>query len=541
MEQEKTVQKNLEQAEDKLFNFRPFLFFAVFFIFGILFAVLCQTREVSFWWLCLLLPLGLPLCFCRTLRRAKYICLGVVSLVFAFALGYNRLFAQTQNFSKGGYYNGEYALSGRVVETSFYNDRICLTIDRLTIDGNSEKGKLVAYLPTTFSKTVDIGDTVLITGRVLTNNRAFNDGTLRAYAVDEYDKYTAYASDCMITGENKGVFLSVRKQMQRVLYLGMDESTAGVVLAILTGNTQEVGDGLLQNIRYGGIAHIFAVSGLHIGALYAFCLLLIQKTKLYKQSAFLRFFAVAGILLFYGGVCGYSSSVIRAIVMCLTLYATKLLGLQSDLAERIGLSGVIVLLLSPVSLCTVGFQLSFTACLGIAWLATPIRNTVYEVCGLDTKEKDKPFGLAKSCMRSAVSFFAVTLSAQVVTAPITYSAFGYISLVSLLLNCLFVPLLSLAFSFVLLLAFLSCLVPSLSVALLLLPNLFFSALLLLFEWVDFSAFAVKGIVLSPARTACYFVALLFLTDKWNISKPLRYALFGLFAIAYIALFFVQNL
>ena len=168
MEQEKTVQTNLGQAEDKLFNFRPFLFFAVFFIFGILFALLRQTQGVSLWWLCLLLLLGLPLCFCKSLRRAKYIFLGVFSLVFAFALGYNRLLIQTQNFSKGGYYNGDYALSGRVVETSFYNDRVCLTMDRLTIDGNSEKGKLVAYLPLVYK-----GKRLTIYAKIVIKNIAF--------------------------------------------------------------------------------------------------------------------------------------------------------------------------------------------------------------------------------------------------------------------------------------------------------------------------------------------------------------------------------
>jgi competence protein ComEC len=170
---------------------------------------------------------------------------------------------------------------------------------------------------------------------------------------------------CVVVGKKFDFFGSIRTRIAEVLYRGMDIETASVTMAVLTGNTAGIEDGLLENMRYGGIAHIFAVSGLHVGDLFAFCLFFTSKTPLRKMPKIARFFLVAFLLIFYGGICGFSASVIRATVLCLVGYAAKLLGVSVDRFEALGVGGVIVLLISPVELFSPGFQLSFLACLGI--------------------------------------------------------------------------------------------------------------------------------------------------------------------------------
>ncbi|MBE7068485.1 MAG: ComEC family competence protein [Clostridiales bacterium] len=541
MKTQKTETERITETEDRLFNFRPFLFSSVFFILGVVFENLRRAQNLSNWWLCLFVAFVFPLCFCVTWKKFKNVCLGILLLLFAFSLGCNLFSLRLENFQKGGYYEGEYIVFGRVIEVEKREETVFVTLDNVRVDDTQEKGTLFARLPSSYMEIVDIGDELLLMGEVQTDKRVYSDGTIRAYAIEDGMWYTMYAEDCAVTGRSANVFLRIRQKIYEVVHEGMEETPAAVTIAILTGNTDGIGEGLLENIRYGGIAHIFAVSGLHVGALYGFCMQIIKKGKLYRINPVFRFLFVAFLLLFYGGICGFSPSVVRAITMCLVLYASKLIGTGEDISERIGLACIIVLIRSPVSLYTVGFQLSFSACLGIALLSTPIQNAGFKTFRVYERTLDKPFTFKQSVCRNAISFFAVTLSAQLATLPFLYDAFGYVSCWGLLLNCIFVPLLSVGFSFLLLGVFLACLCPWLANAILYAPNLLLSAVLLLFETVDFSTFAITNITITGGCLCLYYLALLFITDKCNIGKTWRRALSMTFSVLCLGVFLMSNL
>lgn len=79
----------------------------------------------------------------------------------------------------------------------------------------------------------------------------------------------------------------------------------------------------------------------------------------------------------------------------------------------------------------------------------------------------------------------------------------------------------------------------LATAVLYLPNVIWSAVLLLFEVVDFTSFALEGVSISAGVSLVYIAATLFFTDKWNLKKSLRFTLGGVcilaFAIGMVAL------
>jgi predicted membrane metal-binding protein len=146
-----------------------------------------------------------------------------------------------------------------------------------------------------------------------------------------------------------------------------------------------------------------------------------------------------------------------------------------------------------------------------------------------------PLSVEGRFARSVASVLSVSLAAQAATAPILLGVFGYVSGWALLLNILFVPLISAAFGFLLLFAVIACVLPiSWSVFLLYLPNLLWSAALLLFEAVDFSTFLLEAKAVPMAATIAYFVGCTFLSDKWNLPKIYRkgaaWACFMVFAV-----------
>ena len=536
----KEKRQQTDIAGGKLFNFRPVFFIAVFLATGIAFAYFHLLYGVSAWWSLCLLPITCaPFIFCRSIVRAKRILLAAFALTAAFFIGFFLFAAKVNDFSDVGVYEGDYAVVGRVIGKEKTDNGWRLTLDDVYIDGRAEDNELIAYVSEQDGYAIKLSDELVLNGAVSTRSHWSNKLAFATCALGGDELYDIQADGCVVTGHRFDLFLAVRERMQTVLYAGMDETPAAVTVAVLTGDTSGIESGLLKNIRYGGIAHIFAVSGLHIGALFAACTWLIDKTKLRSAPKPARFILTSAVLLFYGGVCGYSPSVVRAITMCLVLYASNLIGIGSDSLENIGAAAILVLAFSPTSLLEVGFQLSFAACLGIALLAKPMQRAAYGIGARFSKRsdgevayKDAPPTLTQSAVRSVVSFLSVTLAAQIFTTPILLYAFGYVSVWSLFLNCLFVPLIGAVFSVLLFLAFVACLLPvSVVKYVLFLPNVLLTAVLLLFELFDFSTAAVSGLRVTWQTFVFYYLACTFATDKWNLSRGVKIFLFCVCAIA----------
>ena len=525
----------------KLLNFRPAAFAAVFLCLGIFSAAAWLCFGLPVFWLTFALPLVI---FLRKGKR-KQTALATLLLLAAFWVGFGTAFCKIDGFQKTTVYeSGEYYIAGKVVSENKTAYGYKLVLGDLQIDGKEEKGRLIAYLPLSFKENVAQGNRVLLQGKLTTNQAVSLQGEISWYHFSDELRYTLQAKKCVVTERTVSVFTFLRERVEAVLYAGMDETSAAVTMAILTGDDSGLESGLLENMRRGGIAHVFAVSGLHVGALFAFVLALVTKTPLCRVSKLLRFALVAALLLFYGGVCGFSASIGRAITICLCFYAAKLIGLGKDFLDALGAAAIVTLLIHPLSLFETGFQLSFAACLGIALLARPIEKLCYKMVGdqrakLPPTEQDMhPLGVGERIKKACVSFASVSLAAQIATAPILLYSFGFLSLWGLLLNGIFVPFISVVFSILLLFVALASALPvGISFILLYLPNLVWSAVLLLFEGVDFSAFALSGVKISIACALCYYGGWLFLTDKWNMPKIVKYMFsIGCFLVFWITMY-----
>ncbi len=527
--------KKREEIEDRLFNFRPLFFTAVAFALGILFAYYHIHYGVSKVWLLGLFPtLGLPFLFCKNKKDFLKRALVIGVLCIAFFLGTLGFGLQMRNFAKSPELKGEYTVTGKVVDRTEYDYGVRLVLEGVFVDGKRVEGRFNATLPASFFEKVAIGDEVLTVGRVRTEKEFFDEHGFRAKDIEKKVRYSLSAENIVVTGKANDMLLRFRARMEEVVYGAMDRGNAAITIAVLTGSISAVDEHLMENIRYGGIAHIFAVSGMNVAALCAFFLILINKTPLRRISPAVRFVLLTGLLVFYAGVCSFSSSVVRATVMCLTVYAMKCFGGETDFLQSIGLSGLFILCYSPCSLFEVGFQLSFAACFGLAFLQKPIENLCYKFADgwqkvfprklLPSEEKllaegdTLPLTITGRVARWFGSLFAMSLAAQIATTPILLDTFGYISGWGLLLNLFFVPIISATFSLLLLAVCAACLFPFLATLLLYIPNLFWALSLLLFEIFDFSSFMITLTHFPMAAYIPYFSGCILLSDKWNASK-----------------------
>ena len=525
----------------KIINFRPVAFAAVFLCLGIFSAVAVCFYELPVWILSLAFPF-LAL-FYKGKRKNAFLALSV--LFIAYWVGFGLSFHKITAFQNANQYVGEeYQVSGSVDFKTKTDYGYTLVLSDIKIGGKVEEGKVFAYLPASFSEKLSENNRVMLKGSLETSEVVSTFDSNLWHWLCEDIRYVLKAEECVVMERPFSLFVFIRERIESVLYAGMDETPAALTMAVLTGNTDGIERGLLDNMRRGGIAHVFAVSGLHIGALFAFVLLLIHKTPLRKLSKLARFAFATALLLFYGGVCGFSASITRAITLCLCFYACKLIGLGRDSLEVLGLSAIAVLVMRPLALFEVGFRLSFSACLGIMLLARPIERLCYQMvdrkmASLPPVEQDmQPPSVKGRMKRACISFLSVSLSAQIATAPISLAYFGYLSYISLFLNFLFVPLISVCFSALLSIACIASVFPiAWSGAILYAPSVAWSAVVLLFQTVDFSVFCIEGLAVPISALIAYFLGLSFLSDKWNFSKRMRYACaLACFLIAFCCIF-----
>lgn len=437
---------------------------------------------------------------------------------------------QTTAETVGGVY-----VTARVFEARTVKNGVWYVLEDPSFDGRPAAGKLTLYLYSAGdTKIENEGSIVAFNAEIAANTDWVDENGNRAYEWRRDIRYEAKkCKNFRVLRSGSGVFMRIRRRLKSALEKSVSSDAFALSYAILTGETAEMNGELLENFRYGGVAHIFAVSGLHVGALFAFLTAIFRRRKLAALPRAAKFASVAAMLLFYGAICGFSASVVRAIVMCLAFYADKLSGFKRDSLESMGKAAVLVLLVSPVSLFDAGFLLSFSAVAGILCLS-PTFSRLFSAW---LPERGGKLSKLKKPLQALISLISVSLGATAATLPVMCRCFGYVSGVSLLLNVIVVPIVSAIFPFLLALAALAAMLPALAGAILFLPSFFLTALSLLFYMIDFSPFAI-GMTVSSAAIFAYYVACACGSDRVNLRYKAR--VFGACAglLVFLAGFFL---
>ena len=174
------------KAIEKLFNFRPVFFSAVFLCLGISLCFAYYFYDVSALWFLVLIPIAAtPFFFCRTLEKGLQTALAVVILGVFFFVGFFSFLAQLEHFYDRAAWLGEGYASGRVVEKRLHEENVGLVLDDLVLGGERVNGRLVAYLPTSYYETVELSDEIFVQGTVSETNVNADNFSLQAGQVSD--------------------------------------------------------------------------------------------------------------------------------------------------------------------------------------------------------------------------------------------------------------------------------------------------------------------------------------------------------------------
>jgi len=215
------------------------------------------------------------------------------------------------------------------------------------------------------------------------------------------------------------------------------DSAAPLVTALITGDKTQLPDGVYSALRRSGLAHVIAVSGLHVSFLAGLITTLLGRRR--------RLSAVVGICLlcFFAAVAGNTPSVQRAAFMQAMLLIAPLADRENDPPTALSTVLMVLLVVNPYAAASVSLQLSFATVAGIFLFTGPL----CEKWGRNLPRKPKSFWIKLGCRtaRGVIASVATTLGAIVFTTPLMAFYFDSISLISPLANLLALWAVSLAF------------------------------------------------------------------------------------------------
>lgn len=228
---------------------------------------------------------------------------------------------------------------------------------------------------------------------------------------------------------------------QQYRKIGIEGQELGIISALTLGYREDLDKDVQRAFSASGAMHVLAVSGLHTGIVWGIVMWILTLGVLYKplwEDKFRRWLLnISTIVLIwaYAFLTGLSPSVMRSALM-LTFWAlSSLFEQQTSRWNPLLAAAVVILIVNPLALWSVSFQLSFAAVAGIMLFGSSMQQAV----------------VSKGRVWQSVSgLLIVSLAAQLGTMPLTLHYFGQTSNYFALTNLIVVPmagiLLSLGFS-----------------------------------------------------------------------------------------------
>jgi competence protein ComEC len=147
-----------------------------------------------------------------------------------------------------------------------------------------------------------------------------------------------------------------------------------VITALILGQQQDISQEVLQDYQYAGAVHILSVSGLHVGFILIFLTFILQPLPKNKYGNTIRAIIILSSLWLFALVAGMAPSVVRSATMFSFVAIGLFLNRETNMYHNILVSLFLILLIEPLFLLDIGFQLSYIALFFILWLQPLLKS-----------------------------------------------------------------------------------------------------------------------------------------------------------------------
>lgn len=361
-----------------------------------------------------------------------------------------------------GVYDKAEAVEEHLVEDSFANaeglvyhkeikkDKVLYYVKNASITTGSKTLSNISFLFKIDSDEIPNNSKLNIKGRIKHFSVATNDGCLDMK--DYYNSLGLYfeLQDISFYDYQSNYFSSidfgflVRRQISKVYEEALPGEEAGFLSGVIVGEKSGLDGELKSLFQDVGIAHILAVSGLHVSIICMYLYRLLRKGGL----SFLWCSFWAGIVaVLYGIITGGSVSSIRAIGMFLVYLLAQVVGEKYDMLTALALMADVLLFDNPLYIRNGSFIFSFSAVIGIYFIVLPLNTAYTNHCKIIKKankshehfiEEKAPLG--RRIIQYIIRSLIFSLGMYAAMLPIVTQLYHQTPLYSLLLNIIVLPL-----------------------------------------------------------------------------------------------------
>ena len=272
-----------------------------------------------------------------------------------------------------------------------------------------------------------VGDEVQVNGKLErpeTKESGFDYGR---YLETKNISGVIYAKGVWPMDEEPGWVGQVHRWTNVALGYGLRPREGSIVSGMVLGDSSRIPEELQGAFRRSGITHVLAISGQHVAVLTAMIYLIL---RLFAVPTLFRNPTTLALVWLYIFVAGAPPSAIRAGVVATFVLAAPLFGRQLSPLHFMTTMLAFVLAWNPLLVYNPGFQLSVAAVFGILLLRKPLQAFLKSTV---LRPFEKPPELLSNLL-------AVSLAAQIATAPIIATSFEQVSVIGVLTNLIAVPL-----------------------------------------------------------------------------------------------------
>ena len=300
-------------------------------------------------------------------------------------------------YSKKSIYSNETKVYGYIKSYKVVNDYVTFYL-------SSKENLVCTYKSSSFN--YNLGDYVLLEGslELPSNNTIFNLFNYKKYLKYEGINYIFNVSSITKLKDNKNIFYGVKNYIMKKINSNINKN---YLYTFILGNDDFIDDDVIESYRVNGISHLFSLSGMHI-SIFTMVIL-----KIFDKCKFKDLIAIV-LILFYLSIT-YSESILRASVMFILFKLNKKLKLPN--INIMILTLIIALLINIHIIFKMGFQYSYLTSLFLVLYSNLIKRYKF-----------------KTLVTSLIAFF--------VTMPITINSFFKVNFLSVILNLIFIPCVS---------------------------------------------------------------------------------------------------
>lgn len=404
----------------------------------------------------------------------------------------------------------------------------------IAIDGESSEGKILLQVSKDSLQNIPRADEVLLVyARIAEIPPALNPyqfdyaqymKTLEVYGqlkISHKEILKISKGTPTLTGVAQNLRASIIAKLQKTK---LKKNERAIIQALVLGEKRDIDKALYDSYAAAGAVHILAVSGLHVAILYAILLFLFKPITRWKYGKHSNAVLIVVLLWGFAVLSGLSPSVSRAVTMFSFFALAKLLDRETNSINTLFLSFLALLIINPLWLFQVGFQLSYLAVFFIVWLQPHLFKLAYSKYWI---------------LRKVWAIISVTLCAQIGVLPLSLYYFHQFPGLFLLTNIIVLPVLTFIMCggiLIVALAVLNSLPDWLAES----YNILIEGLNSFIQWIAVQdAFLFKNIHFSILKTIILYVLIIAITF---LLKKVKYSrlLVTLFAVALFCIVYIYE-